>query len=209
MRDARALAARHESGVLKILLWRGGGQRGYQPSSTAADRLLIHHALPKWNKSNWTTGVRAIRSAVTLAAQPKLAGVKHLNRLEQVLASAGWPGDVLEAIQCDQDGHPICGTRTNLFWVSRRALYTPELKSCGVAGVMRDKVLELAETLRIKRRIGRWSWSSFENADEAFITNSLIGIWPLRAIGDRRWSAPGPVTTALTTALEHPRISAT
>ena len=207
MRDARSLAARHESGVLKILLWRGGEQRGYRPSSAAADRLLIRYTLPKWNKANWIAGVRAIRSPVTLAAQPRLAGIKHLSRLEQVLASAGWARGVSEAIQCDEDGHPICGTRANLFWISRGALYTPALKNCGVAGVMRDKVLELAETLRIKRRIGRWSWSSFENADEAFITNSLIGIWPLRAVGNRRWPAPGPVTHTLMIALKHPGIA--
>ena len=131
-----------------------------------------------------------MRSPVVLSAQPLLAGVKHLGRLEQVIASAHWPAGIDEAIQCDARGRPICGTRSNLFWVARGALYTPELSVCGVAGVMRQKVLELAQALGIRWRVGAWRWREFANSEEAFVTNSLIGIWPLRRCERKRWRAP-------------------
>ena len=204
--EASSLAAGCKRGVLKILLWRGAQPRGYRPRTTKVERLLIRDELPALPPSAWSQGVRVMRSPVLLSQQPRLAGIKHLNRLEQVLASQDWPRGVAEAIQCDASGSPIGGTRCNLFWVSRGALYTPELSLCGVAGMMRQKVLEMAQALRIDWKIGRWSWRDFELSDEAFLTNSLIGIWPLRAIDRRRWRVPGPVTSRLITALAHPLI---
>ena len=168
---------------------------------------MIRDELPDLPSRAWDKGVRATRSPVSLSQQPRLAGIKHLNRLEQVLASQGWPRGVSEAIQCDASGNPIGGTRTNLFWASRGALYTPELSFCGVAGMMRQKVLELAQALGLAWKIGRWSWRDFEGSDEAFLTNSLIGIWPLRSIGQRKWRAPGPLTLQLSAALAHPAIT--
>jgi 4-amino-4-deoxychorismate lyase len=207
-REALALAKNCNRGALKIMLWRSQETRSYAPTARATDRLLIRYELPPMPAANWRSGVRAIRSPVALAEQPRLAGIKHLNRLEQVLASADWPRGVSEAIQCDTSGYPIGGTRSNLFWVTRDALYTPELTRCGVAGVMREKVLEIAQALGIAWRIGRWRWQDFERSDEAFVTNSLIGIWPLRALGKRRWAKSRPVTHRLMDALAHPGAAA-
>jgi 4-amino-4-deoxychorismate lyase len=69
---------------------------------------------------------------------------------------------------------------------------------------MREKVLEQAQALGIRWRIGAWRWNHFENSEEAFVTNSLIGIWPLRRCDRKRWRAPGEVTRALTASLAHP-----
>ena len=69
-----------------------------------------------------------------MAAQPLLAGIKHLNRLEQVLASRDWPDGVDEAMLGDDRGQPVCATRANLFWVRHGVLHTPALDRCGVAG---------------------------------------------------------------------------
>lgn len=206
--EAAALAAHCDRGVIKILLWRRAGGRGYRGGTSAAERLLIRSEPARANPADWTTGVRAFRSPLVLAQQPLLAGVKHLNRLEQVLASRYWPRGVSEALLCDASGRPIGGSRSNLFWVARGALYTPELGVCGVAGMMRQKVLELAQALGIGWRIGRWSWRNFMESDEAFLTNSLIGIWPLRRAETSSWRAPGAITAALMRALAHPPANA-
>ncbi|GAC1624797.1 MAG: aminodeoxychorismate lyase [Nevskia sp.] len=193
-------------GVVKLLLLRAGAGRGYRPASDDCDRLLLLYPPPDFPMSNARSGIAAIRSPVTMAAQPRLAGIKHLNRLEQVLASRAWPAGVDEAILGDDRGTPVCGTRSNLFWVARGVLNTPALDRCGVAGVMRAKLLALASRRNLEVRIASQPWSALIAADEAFVCNSLIGIWPLRALDDRTWSAPGPVTADLMQALAHPTL---
>jgi 4-amino-4-deoxychorismate lyase len=203
-REAAALAREVARGVVKMIVWRKAQQRGYRPTMRTAERLVMLGELPRLRQSAWSRGVQAMRSPIVLGAQPRLAGLKHLNRLEQVLASDGWPAGIDEAILGDEGGRPIGGTRSNLFWIARGRLYTPELSRCGVAGVMRQKVLELAQQMGASWRIERGTWREFERADEAFLTNSLIGIWPLRGCGERRWRAPGPVTRTLMAHLAHP-----
>jgi len=203
-RDAKRLARRTDRAVIKMLLWRKGGRRGYRPDSSATARLVTSSELPAAPRKNWLRGVRAFRSPMILGSQPRLAGIKHLNRLEQVLASDGWPRGVDEAILCDAGGRPIGGTKSNLFWIARGRLYTPLLDACGVAGVMRQKVLEVAQRLGVPWRIGAFAWRDFIAADEAFLTNSLIGIWPVRQCETQRWHAPGRLTRRLSEALAHP-----
>lgn len=202
--EIQALAAGHARAVAKLMLWRMSDRRGYRPSTTGTERLLLIDELPRLPASAWKSGVTTERSTVVLSQQPLLAGIKHLGRMEQVLASAQLRGSVTEAIQCDANGHPIGGTRSNLFWIRASGLYTPRLSACGVAGVMRQKVLELAQALGVRWRIDDFDWRDFESAEEAFVTNSLIGIWPLRACSGRKWKAPGPVTRALMRQLAHP-----
>lgn len=195
--------------VLKLILMRSGQGRGYRPTTTVADSLLLRYEVPVFDPACWTQGIRAVRSPVTMAAQPRLAGIKHLNRLEQVLASRDWPEGVDEALLGDERGAPICGTRSNLFWVSRGIVHTPALDRCGVAGMMRAKILAACEARGLALRVGAHPWSALHAADEAFVCNSLIGIWPLRALDARSWPAPGPVTADLMQALAHPTLRAT
>ena len=196
------------SGVVKILLLRGGAGRGYAPQTWPqagqTDRLLLSYPLPVYPAQHWQQGIDAFRCGLRLGRQPALAGIKHLNRLEQVLASRDWPEGAVEGILCDERGAPVCGTRSNLFWVSGGRLHTPALDGCGVAGMMRDKVLACATALGLPVRIELRPWSKLLDADEAFVSNSLIGIWPLRSLEQRRWEAPGPVTAGLTAVLRHP-----
>lgn len=204
--EIKQLTQACDTGVLKILLVRAGQGRGYRPASGVVDGVLIRYPAPRFAASSWTSGIRAFRCALRLADQPRLAGVKHLNRLEQVLASAQWVEDADEGILCDRVGRPIGGIRSNLFWVKDGALYTPALDHCGVAGMMRSKVMALAGKAGIECKIGAWRWRELQMADEVFVTNSLIGIWPVRELERRRLVAPGPVTARLTAALGHPRL---
>jgi 4-amino-4-deoxychorismate lyase len=206
-RDIQAATAAAERCVVKVLLLRARGGRGYRPLTGAADRLVLRYPAPAFPASAWVGGVAAFRCKLTLAAQPALAGIKHLNRLEQVLASCDWPEGMDEGLLTAAGDVPIGGTRSNLFWVRHGRLLTPELNLCGVAGRMRDKVLAQAAALGIDAVPVTRHWQDLLDADEAFVTNSLIGIWPLRALQQRNWTAPGPVTAALDAALRHPRLT--
>jgi 4-amino-4-deoxychorismate lyase len=204
--EAASLAQDQARGVLKMVLMRAGAGRGYRAQEGATDRLLRLYPLPGYRGAAWHSGVAAFRSRLQLATQPALAGIKHLNRLEQVLAGREWEEGADEALLGDEAGRPVCGTRTNLFWAAGGALHTPALERCGVAGLMRHKVLGLARGLGLDTRVrDNAGWDELEAADEAFLTNSLVGIWPLARLGPRRWPAPGPVTRRLIERLAHPR----
>ena len=205
LREAATLAAGHARAVLKMTLMRAGAGRGYRGDGATTDRLLRRYDAPALRPAAWDSGVAAFRSPLRLGAQPALAGIKHLNRLEQVLASRDWPDGADEALLGDEAGRPVCGTRTNLFWVRDGVLGTPALERCGVAGFMRRKVLALAATLGIATQVRDGSWDELAAADEAFLTNSLVGIWPLARLDARRWAAPGPLTRRLAGRLAHPR----
>ena len=202
--EAETLCADDDACVLKIMLLRAAAGRGYAPTGSASDRLLLRYPWPDYPAAHWREGITAFRSPVRLGRQPLLAGIKHLNRLEQVLASRDWPAGMAEAILCDERGNAICGTRSNLFWVEQGVLHTPALDGCGVAGMMRDKLLAAAAALDLTVRVETRPWSKLLDADEAFISNSLIGIWPLRGLEQRQWPAPGPLTSRLTGVLRHP-----
>lgn len=192
--------------VLKIMVWRKAGARGYAPTQTASDRLCLAYPAPRYPTSHWDIGIKTFQCDIQLSAQPALAGIKHLNRLEQVLASRAWPADMDEGLLSDREGHVICGTRSNLFWVSQDQLYSPALDTCGVAGIMRSKIYDAATSIKIPVCTSKSDWNVLLSSDEAFICNSLIGIWPLRSLGSQQWGGRGPVTTALQLALAHPRI---
>ena len=116
-------------------------------------------------------------------------------------------GTLFVTVTEDDRGQPVCGTRSNLFWVRGGELRTPALERCGVAGLMRRKVLELAGRLGLKATVRDGDWAEFGAADEVFLTNSLIGIWPVATCGSWRRAAPGPVTRRLTEQLRHPRLA--
>lgn len=194
--------------AIKLMLLRKSEGRGYAATTGDCDRLLLAYPPSRYPPEHWTQGISVFRSEFRLAPQAALAGIKHLNRLEQVLASRHWPGTAQEAILCDHAGQLIGGTRSNLFWVRDRTLTTPDLSQCGVAGMMRDKLMALAESLDIQVQIRSAQWNELETAEEIFVCNSLIGIWPVAALQVRRLPAPGALTRQLMNALNHPRLLA-
>ncbi len=195
-----------DNAVLKLLVMRKAASRGYASCTREVQILAQRWPLPRYPLSCWAQGIDCFTSDIQMAAQPRLAGIKHLNRLEQVLASRDWPEAAREGILGDSDSRPICGTRSNLFWVHENRLYTPELSACGVAGVMRDKVLKAAAAMNIECRIECHPRQALLAADEAFVSNSLIGIWPMRSLDQHVWQAPGPLTQTLIQTLAHPKL---
>ncbi len=201
-REAARLCANERSAVLKIMVTRGGGGRGYRPpDSCTPSRIAALFPAPDYPENIAERGVRLRFCETRLANQPRLAGLKHLNRLEQVLARGEWSdADIAEGLMCDAAGSVIEGTMSNLFMVAGGALHTPDLSRCGVAGILRAVVIELAGDLGIEMKTRRIARDELDAADEVFVTNSVIGIWPVRAIENRDYR-PGSITSRLAAAL--------
>ena len=198
------MAAQQKDAVLKYILSRGAGGRGYQCGpELEVTRIASIHPLPRWPSNPDQNGVRARICATRLAVQPLLAGVKHLNRLEQVMARAEWDDpDIAEGLMLDQEQRLIEGTMSNVFIVNGRELLTPELSNCGVAGVMRSVILDLAATLGFKTRVQQLTLDDVKTSQEVFICNSLAGVWPVVHIEGLGEFGIGRITRQLQVAMQ-------
>ena len=187
--DALLAAAGPGRRVLKLTASAGSGRRGYRRDAAEPVRRIAR-LLPAPPSLPACDGGIAVRwCELRLAAQPRLAGLKHLNRLEQVLARAEWDDPAIaEGLLCDGDGNLVSATAANLFVVVDGRLLTPPLEQCGVAGTCRQFLLPAAEVRRL-------SPQDLLAADEVFVCNSLRGILPVTRLGTRRWPI-GPVTRA-------------
>jgi 4-amino-4-deoxychorismate lyase len=189
LEESLTLLAGTERGVLKIIVTRGQGGRGYRPAAdTFPTRIIQLHPWPDYPEICHGSGVRVRLCRQRLGHNPALAGIKHLNRLEQVLARGEWddPG-ILEGLLLDEDEHPVEGTMSNLFIIRDRILMTPELVRCGVAGILRTVVMEMAASVPMPLQVRALELDDLWGADEVFLTNSLIGIWPVIAIEDHTY----------------------
>ncbi len=171
-----------QDGVIKIIVTRGASQRGYAPSHhSAVTRILSLSPLPDYPATFANSGVRLHLCQLRLGHQPLLAGVKHLNRLENVLASAEWSDpDIAEGVLLDEAGYVIEGVRSNLFMVKDGELITPDLSRCGVSGVQRERLIEWAAQQGVKCKSINVTLEQLVGADEIFLVNSVIGLWPVR-----------------------------
>jgi 4-amino-4-deoxychorismate lyase len=187
-----ALRACEGSGraVLKIIVTRGVGGRGYRaPEVVVPTRLLHMFPWPDYKEESWTSGVRLRLCATRLGEGEALAGAKHLNRLEQVLARSEWSDpEIADGVMCSRSGNVIETTAGNVFVVRGGEVSTPALVECGVRGVMRDVVTELARQagLPVSERV--LSVEELRQADEVFVTNSVIGVWPVSAFEATRYA---------------------
>jgi 4-amino-4-deoxychorismate lyase len=192
--EARGVAQGLAQAVVRITLTRGTGPRGYQPPQPAQPtRIVAAFTAPSPDPVAQADGIRVRLCALRLAPQPLLAGLKHLNRLEQVLARAEWNDPAIaEGLLLDADGLAISATAANLFAVFAGVLVTPALDRCGVAGVGRAEVL----AARPQAQVRALPWAELARADELFLSSSVRGILPVREL-DGRVLAVGPVTRAL------------
>jgi len=198
LREISSVAAKLERAVVKIVLTRGVGQRGYaMPAECTPTRIVSASAWAGYPPERAVVGIVARWCDTRLAIQPRLAGIKHLNRLENVLARSEWTDPAIaEGLMLDMDGTVVEGTMSNLFIVQDGALITPLLDRCGVSGAMRACVLDTAANLGLTVREARLSPPQVLAAEEVFLCNSLAGIWPLRELGPQQWQ-PGALTRRL------------
>ncbi len=175
--------------IVKIVVTRGDSARGYAPPPAAVPaRVIISSPLPQCLAAYSSQGVGVHLCRTRVAVQPTL---EHLNRLENMLARAEWSDpDIAEGLLCDTEDNMIGGTMSNLFIARRGRLITPDLTRCGVAGVMRDFVMELAHAHGIPLQVTAISLDDLFDAEEVFVVNSVIDLWPVVALGPRTWN-PG------------------
>lgn len=185
--EIRRLVAGGEAATLKLILTRGRGPRGYRPPNPARPSRILLRYPPSIGPETWPPpAVTVTLCATRLGISPVLAGIKHLNRLEQVLARSEWDDpDIAEGLMCDAAGALVCGTTTNLFLLRDGAILTPLLDRAGVAGTVRSRLMREARTRGAVLQETRLHPEDLLHADGAFLTNALIGCRPIQRIDDQ------------------------
>ncbi len=173
--------------VAKIIVTRGEGARGYAPSACDQPlRIVAAYPWPEDLAERQRRGLPVVLSAHRLGAQGALAGRKHLARLEQVVAARDLESsDYSEALLCDTEGRLVEAISSNVFAVMEDRVMTPNLDRCGVAGVMRQRVLTAARQLEIPTVVTELPLTVLGGCDELFLTNSISGIVPVNRINQR------------------------
>lgn len=191
-----ALQVSHDmpQSVVRITITRGAGERGYAlPAAPRPTRVVAAFVPPLVTAAAYAHGVRLRVCDLRLAEQPLLAGIKHLNRLEQVLARAEWNDPaIVEGVLLDTRERVISATMANLFAVVDGELLTPALDRCGVAGVGRAEVLAVCP----QTRTGELTLAMLRGASEVFLSSSVRGIVPVHSLDDRDY-APGATARQL------------
>ena len=177
--------------IVKIIVTAGAGSRGYaRPMPGRSEAFIRVFPAAELNRSAYLQGVATMLCDTRLAVGSPVAGIKTLNRIEQVLArSECAPTGAFEGFTLDADGRLICGTMSNVFLVRDNVISTPALHRCGVEGVMRQLLIETRGGVDVRDL----TLDDLETADEVFITNSQIGVVPVRCCNEYEW-AVGPVT---------------
>jgi|TARA_B110000208_G_C11800390_1_gene441830 4-amino-4-deoxychorismate lyase len=178
------------SAVVKIIVTRGEGERGYNPPAiTMPMRVMIKSSMPDYPEVNFSEGVVLHLCDTRIAHQPKLAGIKHLNRLDNVLARMEWHDPkVAEGVMLDMEGNVIECTAANIVARYGDTLITPKLDQCGVAGITRKQILAHAKRLELNTAIERMNLKDLHSADEVVICNSLFGAWQVRKLAGQQWA---------------------
>jgi 4-amino-4-deoxychorismate lyase len=180
-----------EARAIRLTVTRGNALRGYAPPQEASPRIIISASPLACNPLRTSSPAKLGVADIRWSSQPVLAGIKHLNRLEQVLAAdqrvaQGWD----EAVMLDDEGLPLSVVSGNLFIVKDARLLTPPLKRCGIAGTRRALIVQRWQgQLGLEVRVERFSLADLESATEVFYCNSLLGFRPVATLGSTRWAA--------------------
>jgi 4-amino-4-deoxychorismate lyase len=202
--DIAALFTEDNLAVAKIVITRGESERGYAiPAISTPTRLVIKSKLPYYEDAWYADGVTLHVCETRLSAQPKLAGIKHLNRLENVLARSEWQDDMLfDGLLLDAHDHAIECTMSNLFARYGDELITPELSSCGVAGVTRQRIMDMAKSFNLNAKEKPITFAHLLHADEVLICNTLYGAFQVTRIQQKTW-IPSPLAYQIRSLLAH------
>ena len=194
------VGAKAHNGIIKLMVTRGSGARGYRSQSGATPTRIVS-LYPPPPPSGETLRLRWCETR--LSRNPALAGIKHLNRLEQVLAQNEWDGsEIGEGLMLDIEGELVCATAANVFLVRGGELVTSDLRYCGIRGVMRGTVMRIARSLGITVHEEPLWPEDIDAATEMFVTNAVRGIRAVTALGDHSWEI-GVMTHALQKAVEN------
>jgi 4-amino-4-deoxychorismate lyase len=189
--------------VVKLVVTRGPGPRGYPPPANPSVTRIVNSTASQVSESESARPISVRICETRLGRNPRLAGIKHLNRLEQVLAGAELREPTVdEGLMRSTDDRLVSATAANLFMVRKGRLLTPQISDCGVSGVMREVVLRTAARLGIEVEIGDYTLADLERADEFFLTNAVRGIRPVGVVESIKTFVPGPVILRLRESIE-------
>lgn len=187
-------AGRHtETCIVKIVISRGVGGRGYQsPEEINLTDVIICYPAPDYPLSFGLNGVQLRTCKHRLSENPHLAGIKHLNRLDQVLASRELQQGVLqgeasgssvsEGLMLDQSGRAIEGTKSNILLFEKDCIVSPDMNLCGVDGVAKNYIFDCAKQIGLRTKIKNIMPSDIPEYKGMAITNSVMGIWPVNRL---------------------------
>jgi len=180
-----------QTSVAKIIITRGEGERGYAPPAiTTPLRVVLKFPLPSYAAQNYTNGVELTLCKTRLGLQPQLAGIKHLNRLENILARMEWRDEhIFDGLMLDTNDQVIECTMSNIFARFGNALETPLLNGCGVAGITRQQILALSKPLNLTVKETSLTLDALRNADEVLICNSLYGVFQVTKLLEKTWDS--------------------
>lgn len=178
--------------VIKVMLTRGSGGRGYDGTAChAPTRILSLAAYPAHYPVWQQTGIPLLVCQQRLGDAPMLAGLKTLNRLEQVLLKSELAArSGVEGIVLNSRGFLVEGVSANLFWRRGRTVFTPDLTHCGIDGIMRRHVMAMLKQMSIELRVVEAPLESLRQAEEVWLTNTLMGIVPVTGIGETQYASP-------------------
>ena len=172
--------------IVKVIITRGVGQRGYKPTQQPLTRIIQKFPWHNFPARFIHEGVDVAACSIRLSHQNKLAQIKHLNRLEQVLARSEWDDEYQEGLVFDIEDNVIEATSSNVFFSLEDILVTPDLTHCGVAGVMRKHIIEYCQSKNIILEIRPFKCSELEAIQSMLLCNSVIGVWPVRSYCGRK-----------------------
>ncbi|MDH5232042.1 MAG: aminodeoxychorismate lyase [Gammaproteobacteria bacterium] len=183
--DISKIIQTNGDGIVKIIITRGPSERGYAASQAGpTSRIIKWSPRPDWPTDYFEKGIECTWCQTLLCENPRLAGVKHLNRLQNVLARMELDGTSnAEGLILNTQGQIIEAISANVFFYKENTLYTPDLSLAGVNGLMRAQVLQYATDQAVSVDIRPLHRAFVESAEAAFITNTVIGLWPLAKLG--------------------------
>lgn len=202
--DLRSACSVGLDGILKIQITAGSGGRGYRRDEAGAvSRILTLHPPAIFPSEYAESGVVVRLCRLRLGISPALAGAKHMNRLEQVLARGEWQDpSIAEGLMFDAEGMLVEGTLSNVYCVKAGRIATPRLDRCGVSGVTRQRIFDAARAMDLAIEETRVSPEALAQADEVFLSNSVIGVWPVRACDQWRYRV-GPIARRMADFLDN------
>ncbi|MFT7184653.1 MAG: 4-amino-4-deoxychorismate lyase [Pseudohongiellaceae bacterium] len=173
-----------DNALVKIMVTRGCGGMGYlPPDKTECTFICQAFNLPEYPSEYSNKGIQAKIIAHRLPLHPALAGIKHLNRLDQVLASQELHGEQ-EGLVFDQNDHLIEGLKSNVLVFEGHKVLTPSLENCGVQGTLRQYLMGHAKELGFLIEVGEIDKERLKSADGVSMINSVFGLWPILTIRD-------------------------
>ncbi len=187
--ECRLLLGERGDGVVRISLSRGSGGHAFEPlAEPSLRRVLTRRKWPEHLEEQRKRGLVVHRSPVRLAESSGLAGIKHGNRLEQVLAAEhARRAGVDEALVFATSGELIESIAGNVVLLVDGAALTPILDRAGVAGVGLSWLEQAADGAISRARLHA---VDIDRAEAILMINSIAGIRPVRMLDERALTIP-------------------